>query len=319
MEIENVKLIWMYRSMVRHREFELSVRREIEAGHMPGFFHLSLGQEAITAGALAAIGPDDNYLSTHRAHPRQVIRGEKAERVMAELFGKATGTLKGKGGTIHLCNLPIGDLGTDGMIGTQLVVAPGAALSAKLKGTDQVTLCFHGDGSTNSGAFHEGLNLASIWKLPVVFVCENNQLGCTTSIYDVMNVAEISDRAYSYGIPSMTIDGNDVIAVYEAVSAAVIRARKGGGPSYIDCKTCRWGGHYHGDAQTYRTKKEIDECIKKDPLPKLKNKLLENGVLTVEEVRKIHEEAVEEMARAVQFAQESPSPSLEEVFTDVYG
>lgn len=318
MNIETEKLIWMYRQMVRHREFENRALAEKEAENIPGFIHFSQGQEAITAGSLAAIRPDDYYTSTHRAQPRQIIRGEKPERLMAELFGKKTGTMKGKGGTIHLTNLPFGDLGTDGILGIQPVIAPGAALSAKLRGTDQVTLCFFGEGVCNTGGFHEGVNLSAVWKLPIVFICENNGFACTTKISDAINLDKLSERARGYGIPGKTIDGNDVIAVYEAVSKAVRHARRGEGPSLIDCETCRWYGHFDKDPHNYRTKEELDECRKRDPIPRFRKKLFDLGVLTDKEADSIQRETREEMEKAVQFARQSDFPDIQELFTDVY-
>jgi pyruvate dehydrogenase E1 component alpha subunit len=247
-----------------------------------------------------------------------IARGEKTERMMAELFGKKTGLMKGKGGSMHFVNFDLGDFGIDSMIGTGTVIAPGIALSAKLRGTDQVCLCFFGDGIVNTERFHTGVNLASAWKLPVVFICENNIWAESTNIYDVTNLTKLTDRAVAYGIPGVAIDGNDVIAVYEAVTEAVSRARKGEGPTFIECRTCRLRGHFEGDSQTYRTKEEIEEGKKLDPIPRFRKKLIEMGVLTEKEAAKIRQEAIEEMEKALKFAQESPFPEPEELFTDVF-
>ena len=317
--IEKEKLICMYRSMVRSREFETRLLKAYEAGYVPGHVHIGIGQEATSIGSIAAIRPDDYFTSTHRGDKGHLIaRGEKPERMMAEAFGKKTGTNKGKGGHIHITNLDLGDLGTDGILGTGLVMAPGVGLAIKLRGTDQVCLCFFGDGCINTAGFHEGVNLASVWKLPVVFICENNTWAEATYIYDVTNLTNLTDRAAGYGIPGIAVDGNDVLAVYEAVSEAISRARKGKGPTFIECKTCRWHGHFEGEAQTYRSKEELEECKKKDPIPGFRKKLIEMEILTEKEADKIHQEAIGEMGKAVEFAEESPFPEPEETLTDVY-
>jgi len=318
MAIEKEKLIWMYRTMVRHREFEERVAKEFAAGNIPGFVHLSQGQEAIAAGAMAALRPDDYILTHHRAHGELLAKGEKTALMMAELFGKKTGIMKGKGGSMHFTDPDIGDLGADGILGTGLVMAPGAALSAKMRGTGQVTIIFFGDGQLNTAGFHEGINLSSAWKLPIVFFCENNTYAETISIYDSTNLTNLTDRAVGYGIPGVSVDGNDPEAVYEVLSEAVARARKGDGPTLIEAKTCRWRGHFEGDNLAYRTEKQTEECKKRDPIPRFGKKLVKMGVLTEKEADKIHQEAVKEIDEAVKFAEESPFPGPEEVLTDVY-
>lgn len=319
MAIKKEKLIWMYRTMVRHREFEERTLKEFAAGHIPGFIHLSQGEEAIAAGAIATLRADDYIFSYHRGHGHMIAKGGKTDRMMAELYGKKTGVMKGKGGSMHFTDPDIGDLGADGLVATQLVTANGSALSARMRGTDQVTVCFLGDGCVNTARFHEGVNLAAIWKLSVVYVCANNGYAETTSINYAMSTPTITDRAASYGIPAVSVDGNDVLAVYEAVADAVTRVRKGEGPIFIECRTCRWQGHFEGDPQeTYRIKKEIEECKKGDPILRFRKKLVEMGVLTEKDADKIREEALEEMDKAVKFAEESPFPDPEELLTDVY-
>jgi len=319
MAIEKEKLLWMYRTMVRHREFEERVLKEFAEGKIPGFVHLSQGQEALSAGPMAALKADDYILTTHRGHGQLLAKGGKPNLMMAELFGKKTGVMKGKGGSMHFADPDIGDVGADGILGTGLVMSNGPALSAKMRKSGQVTVIFFGDGQTNTGRFHEALNLASAWKLPVVYVCENNSYGESTSIYDVTNITKLTDRAVAYNIPGVEVDGNDVLAVYEAVAKAVDRARKGEGPTFIEAKTCRWRGHFEGDPQeTYRKPGEIDECKKKDPLLRFRKKLMEMGVLTEEEAEKIRQEALEEIDKAVKFAEESPYPGPEEVLADVW-
>jgi len=318
MTVEKEKLIWMYRTMERHREFEERVAEEFDEGNCPGFVHLSQGQEAIAAGAMAAIRKDDYIITTHRGHGELLAKGGKPNEMMAELYGKKTGVMKGKGGSMHFADPSIGDIGADGILGTGPVMSCGVGLSSKLKKDGRVTVCFFGDGQTNSGRFHEALNLSSCWKLPVVYLCENNTYGESTYIYDVTNLTKLTDRALSYDIPSVEIDGNEVLAVYEAVTAAAARARKGEGPTFIEAKTCRWRGHYEGDTQTYRTEKEIADCKKKDPIARFRKELVSRGVMTEAEAAKIHKEAVEEINQAVKFAEESPYPEAAEIYTDIY-
>jgi TPP-dependent pyruvate/acetoin dehydrogenase alpha subunit len=318
MAVEKEKLIWMYRTMERHREFEERVAEEFNEGNVPGFVHLSQGQEAIAAGAMAAINKDDYIITTHRGHGELLAKGGKPNEMMAELYGKKTGVMKGKGGSMHFADPSIGDIGADGILGTGPVMSCGVGLTSKLKKNGRVTVCFFGDGQTNTGRFHEALNLTSAWKLPVVYLCENNTYGESTYIYDIVNITKLTDRALSYNMPSMEIDGNDVLAVYEAVTEAAARARRGEGPTFIEAKTCRWRGHYEGDTQTYRTEKEISDCKKKDPIVRFRKELVARGVMTEAEADKIHKEAVEEINQAVKFAEESPWPEPEEIYTDIY-
>jgi pyruvate dehydrogenase E1 component alpha subunit len=320
MAIEKEKLVWMYRTMVRHREFENRVALHFQIGDIPGFVHLGQGEEAIGAGALAAIRPDDTLTSTHRTgHGHLLARGETMERMMAEIFGRKTGIMKGKGGCMHFANIDLGEMGATGLLGGTLVIAAGMAIAHRLRNTDRVALCFFGDGTSNNGAFHEALNLVSAWKLPAVYICENNRYGESTLIYDVVNVPQLADRAVGYNIPGVHIDGNDPMAVYEAVTHAVARARKGNGPTLIEAETCRWRGHYEGDPQeTYRKPGEVEECKKRDPIPRFRKKLIEMGVLTDNEADRIQDEAVKEVDKGVSFAKESPYPDPVEVTTDIY-
>jgi TPP-dependent pyruvate/acetoin dehydrogenase alpha subunit len=318
MAIGKEKLIDMYRVMVRIRTFEDRVYKEFAAGNIPGFVHLYAGEEAIAVGACANLRPDDYITSTHRGHGHLIAKGGKTDRMMAELYGKKTGYNKGKGGSMHIAEVDIGILGADAIVGAGIPIAGGAALSAKLRGTDQVAVCFLGDGACNTSRFHEGVNLASIWKLPIVYVIENNMYAEVTPISYAANIPNLADRAAAYGIPGKTVDGNDVLAVYEAVGEAVTRARKGEGPSLIECITCRHYGHYEGDTQTYRTKQEFEECHKRDPIPRFGKRLIEMGVLTDKEADKIHQEVETEIGEAVKFAAESPFPAPEETLEDVY-
>jgi TPP-dependent pyruvate/acetoin dehydrogenase alpha subunit len=318
MKPEKEKLIDMYRKMVRIRLFEERVVKEFAAGKIPGFVHLYSGEEAVAVGACANLTDDDYITSTHRGHGHVIAKGGKTDRMMAELFGKKTGYNKGKGGSMHIAEVDIGILGADAIVGGGIPVAGGAALSAKMRGTDQVAVCFSGDGATNTSRFHEGVNLASIWKLPVVYVIENNGYAETTSVSYAINIPNIADRAVSYGIPGVTVDGNDILAVYEAVAEAVARARKGEGPSLIECKTCRHHGHFEGDTMTYITKEEMAECKKKDPIPRFRKKLAEMGVMTEAAADKVDREVAAEIEEAVKFAEGSPFPAPEEALEDVY-
>jgi len=316
--IEKEKLIDMYRVMVRIRTFENRVYKEFAAGHIGGFVHLYAGEEAIATGACANLRTDDYITSTHRGHGHVIAKGGKTDRMMAELYGKKTGSNKGKGGSMHIAEVDIGMLGANAIVAGGIPIAGGAALSAKMRGTNQAAICFLGDGATNTTRFHEGVNLASIWKLPIVYVIENNTYAETTPISYAANIANIADRASAYGIPGKTIDGNDVLAVYEVVGEAVARARRGEGPTLVECKTCRHYGHYEGDTQTYRTKEEFEECHKRDPIPRFRKKLVEMGVLTEKEADEINQEILNELDDAVKFAEESPLPAPEETLEDVY-
>lgn len=319
MNLSKDKMKELYTKMVRSRAFETRLVEAYEDGYVPGHVHIGIGQEATAVGAIAALRKDDYFTSSHRGDKAHLIaRGEKSGVMMAEAFGKKTGCNKGKGGHIHMGNLDLGDVGTDGILGTTEVVAPGVALAAQMRGTDQVTLCFFGDGCINTGGFHEGVNLAAAWKLPVVFVCENNTWAESTSIYDTTSLSTLSDRALGYGIPGVTVDGNDVLAVYEATIEAIKRARRGDGSSLIECITCRWRGHFEGEMQSYRTKQELEECKKRDPIPRFRSKLVDMAVLSEKEADKIEEEAKQEMEEAFRFAKDSPFPEDCETYTDVY-
>jgi len=316
--IEKEKLINMYRTMVRIRTFEERVSKEFAAGNVPGIVHLYIGEEATATGACANLRPDDYITSTHRGHGHLIAKGGKTDRMMAELYGKKTGYNKGKGGSMHIADVDIGILGANGIVGAGIPIAGGAALSAKMRGTDQVVICFFGDGASNTTRFHEGINMASHWKLPVVYIIENNLFAQSTRSSDVRNIVNIADRAAAYVIPGITVDGNDVLAVYEAVGKAFARARKGEGPTLVECKTYRWHGHTEGDPQAYRSKEETEKWMKKDPIPRFREKLIEMGVLTEKKAHEIDREMLEEMDKAVKFAQESPLPAPEEALEDIF-
>jgi pyruvate dehydrogenase E1 component alpha subunit len=312
------KLVWMYRKMVEIRIFESRVAELFAAGKIPGFVHLYIGEEAVAVGACANLKDTDFITSTHRGHGHCIAKGGRLDLMMAELFAKETGYCKGKGGSMHIADVEIGILGANGIVGGGLGIAPGAGLSAKMRGTDQVTICFFGDGASNQTTFHEGINLASAWKLPVIFVCENNQYGISLHQSRHQNITDIADRATAYGIPGVVVDGNDVMAVYEAVGEAVKRARAGEGPSLVECKTYRWRGHFEGDPQMYRPQEEIEEWKAKDPIPRFEALLAEMGVMTAEEAEAIRKEVAAEVEAAVEFAEKSPEPAPEAALEDLY-
>lgn len=321
MTLEKEKLVNLFKTMVRIRRFEERVSKEFAAGNIPGFTHLYIGEEAVATGACANLRIDDYIAGHHRSHGHLIAKGGKMDRMMAELYGKKTGYNKGKGGSMHIADVNIGMLGAIAIVGGGITIATGAGISAQMRDTDQVSICFFGDGASNRGTFHESINLASVWKLPVIYVVENNLYAESTHQRDVMNITNIADRAVAYGIPGVIVDGNDVIAVYEAVGEAVARARKGEGPSLIECKTYRHHGHSEGDVgprQIYRAEQEIEEWKKKDPISKFKKQLIETKVLTDKAAAEIDQEILEEVDKAVKFAEESPFPEPEETLDDVY-
>ena len=318
MELTKDQLLGFYRTMVRIRTFEMRASELFAAGTIPGFVHLYAGEEAVATGVCANLTDRDYITSTHRGHGHVIAKGGKLDLMMAELFGKATGYCNGKGGSMHIADVDLGILGANGIVGAGLPISTGAAFACKYKKNDAVAVCFFGDGASNRGTFHESLNMASIWKLPVVYVVENNMFGISNYQRDHMNVVDISERAAGYAIPGMTVDGNDVIAVYEASKEAIGRARRKEGPSLIECKTWRHRGHFEGDPCVYKNPEEQEAWLKKDPIPRLAERLLELKYVTQAALDGIKAEAQAEVEAAVTFAQKSPLPGLETVLTDVY-
>ena len=319
MKIGKVKYLELYRTMMKIRGFETSVERLFEAGKIPGFVHLYLGEEAIATGVCAALREDDYITSTHRGHGHCIAKGGNPKEMFAEIYGKRTGYCKGKGGSMHIAAVEKGILGANGIVGGGLTIAPGAAFSARYRGTDQVCVCFFGDGASNNATFHEGINLAALWDLPAVFVCENNQYAASVPQKNHQKIVDISARAQAYGIPGVTIDGNDVIAVYETALKAVTRAREGRGPTLIECKTFRHRGHFQGDPDVLRNKDEVRAWItEKDPIEKYRKHLIKHKSFSEEELEAIDQEVQEELNDAIRFAEESPFPRPEETFEDVY-
>ena len=318
MTIAKEKLMDMYQTMVRIRRFEERAVREFAEGNILGSVHSYIGEEAVAVGAIAHLRTDDYILSTHRGHGHLIAKGGETDRMMAELFAKKTGYNQGKGGSMHIANVDIGILGAMGIVGSGIPIATGAALSADIRGTDQVAICFFGDGAANSGRFHEGVNLGAIWKLPVIYICENNLWAVSFSTNCSLAIRDIADRAAGYGIPGVVVDGMDVMAVYEVAGEAVARARKGKGPTLIEAKTYRYRGHWEGDADNYRPKEEVEEWLKRDPTKSFKEDLIEMKVLTEKQADEIDQEMLEEMDRAVKFAKDSPFPEPQETLDNVF-
>ena len=317
------KLAEMYATMLRIRRFEERVADIVMKGRRM-MAHLYIGEEAVATGVCAALRSDDYVSSTHRGHGHCIAKGTDVKYMMAELFGKRTGTNKGKGGSMHIAKVSAGNLGANGIVGGSIPTATGAGLSIKLRGTDQVSVCFFGDGGSNQGVFHESLNIASIFDLPVLFICENNMYAISTPISYAARVANISERAAAYRIPGVSVDGMDVIAVYKAAQEAVSRARKGQGPTLLECKTYRYRGHAgpyemepYGDRAPYRSKEELESWKKRDAILKLRKLILEKGILSEDRVKQIDDGITQEIEDAVKFAIESPDPSPEEALEDL--
>lgn len=303
-----------YTVMYRTRRFEEEVFEFYKRGLMPGLAHLYLGEEAIATGACATLRDDDYIGSTHRGHGHLVARGADLNRMMAEILGKETGYSKGKGGSMHIMAMDKGILGANGIVGGEIPIATGAAYSAKYRGTDQVTLAFFGDSASNEGTFHESLNMAAAWDLPCVYIIENNLFGISVDIRRVTKEHELSKRALGYGIPGVTIDGNDVFAVYETVKLAVERARRGEGPTLIECLTYRWQGHHVGDPGEYRDPQELTDWKAREPIGQLEKR----GLLTQDEIDAIKADVEEEIKAACKFAEESPYPDASEAYSDLF-
>ncbi|MCM3728153.1 thiamine pyrophosphate-dependent dehydrogenase E1 component subunit alpha [Neobacillus cucumis] len=316
--ITNEKLTDMYKEMWLIRYFDEKVDQFFAKGMIHGTTHLCVGQEPSAAGAIAALKDIDKITSTHRGHGHCISKGAEAKGMMAELFGRVDGYCKGKGGSMHIADLEKGNLGANGIVGGGIPIAVGAALTSKMKKQGYVVLCFFGDGATNEGSFHESLNLAAIWDLPVVFICENNKYGMSGPVKDMTRVENIADRATGYGIPGKVVDGLDVIEVMNEVYYAVERAREGKGPTLIEAKTYRWKGHSKSDAKKYRTREEEEDWKSKDGIKRFKELLIAEGLLTEETAKKLQEEAKQEIEAAVKFAENSPQPSFESLLEDVY-
>lgn len=313
------KAKWIYKKMQEIRQFENAVHGIFEKGEIPGFVHLYAGEEAVAVGVCAHLTDSDNITSTHRGHGHCIAKGCDLDGMMAEIFGRSTGLCKGKGGSMHIADVGKGMLGANGIVGAGLPLSIGAGLTAKVKKTDNVAVCFFGDGASNHGTFHEAINMASIWKLPVVFVCENNGFG-EASTFDYASACDhVSDFAKPYKIAGETVDGRDLQAVYKAAGKAIERARNGKGPTILECLTYRDYGHFEGDTQTYKDKDVQDRALKEDdPIFRFQNYAKANQLLTTEEVSAIDAEVKGEIEHAIKFASESPFPDAAQLTTDVY-
>ena len=311
-------LLEFYRRMLRVRRFEETAADCFTKGMLAGNIHLCIGQEASVVGSCAALRPTDYITSTHRGHGHLLAKGADSKKMMAELFGKSTGYCHGKGGSMHAADVSLGILGANGIVGAGIPIATGSGMASKIKGTDEVTLCFFGDSASNQGTFHESINMAAAWKLPVVYLCENNHYGVSTEIHRVTNTDSIAVRAKSYDIPGVTVDGCDVLAVYEAVSKAVEYARSGKGPYLVENIVYRWWGHYCGDPCAYRPKEYLEEGHAHDPIANFRKKLLADGTATEAELQEAEKAMADEIAAAYDFACDSPYPDVAEALTDVY-
>jgi pyruvate dehydrogenase E1 component alpha subunit len=325
MELPAEKLKDLYVKMMRIRSFEEKlVELTTLKGYYLGTLHLYCGQEAVGVGVCSNLNDDDYITIGHRAHGQSIAKGANINAMMAELFGKKTGSQKGKSGSMHMCERKVGNIGGNGIVGANIPIATGAALSAKLRGTDQVAVSFFGEGASNQGVFHESLNMASLWKLPVIYVCENNQYAVSTPVTQSTSVKNISTRAKAYNMIGETIDGMDVIAVYKAAKEAVERARKGLGPTLLECETYRYYGHMGGWViepfwvKEYRTKVEVDEWRARDPIDQLKAKLIRDKLLTEKQIEALDASIIKEIDDAVEFAENSPSPAPEDALKDIY-
>ncbi|BCS95748.1 pyruvate dehydrogenase E1 component subunit alpha [Desulfoluna limicola] len=318
MTLENPDLLSMYETMFKIRTFESKASELFADSLIPGFVHLYLGEEAIAAGVCANLTTRDFITSTHRGHGHVIAKGADLNKMMAELFGKQDGYCKGKGGSMHIADVEIGILGANGIVGGGQPIATGAALACKMKKTGGVAVCFFGDGASNRGTFHESVNMASAWTLPALYVIENNGFGISCSIEKASNVTDLSVRATAYGIPGVTVDGNDVLAVQEASAELIERARKGEGPAILECKTWRHHGHFEGDPGEYKPLDKQEEWLSKDPLPRFRNYLLETAKLDEGTVKALEEKVVAMVDASVEFAVNSPEPDIESLNDHVY-
>jgi len=311
-------LIGFYRTMVRIRNFELKAEELFLQAKLPGFIHLYIGEEAIATGAMANLRKDDYITSTHRGHGHMIAKGADVKKMMAELYGKETGYCKGKGGSMHIADVSIGVLGANGEVAGGLPIAVGAGMAIKMQKKDSVVISLFGDGASNRGAFHEALNWASVYRLPVIFLNENNQFASTERVTETTSVQNIADRAVGYNIPGVIVDGNDVMAVYEVVKEAVDRARSGGGPTLIEAKTYRIKGHFVGDPVLYRNESEVNEKWQFEPISRFESTLFEMGIITDAEKESIWKQAEQEIKNAVNFAEKSKYPEPESALQDLF-
>ena len=318
-KLSKEQLLKMYKQVQEIRQFDDKVKQLVSKGKVPGMTHFSVGEEASSVGAMAALNSDDIITSNHRGHGQAIAKGIDLNAMMAEILGKYTGICKGKGGSMHIADVEAGNLGANGIVGGGHGLAVGAALTQQMKKTGKIVVCFFGDGATNEGSFHEAMNMASIWKLPVIFYCLNNGYGISANIHKMVNIEHLYERAAAYGMPFKYIeDGNDAVAVYNTFKEAVDYVREGNGPIFVESITYRWYGHSSSDPGKYRTREEVEEWKKKDPILKLANYIVGNKIATEEELKNIELEVKNMVDAAVKFAEESPLPPLETAFEDIY-
>ncbi|HZO75655.1 MAG TPA: thiamine pyrophosphate-dependent dehydrogenase E1 component subunit alpha [Ktedonobacteraceae bacterium] len=316
--LDRAPLLYMYEQMVTIRQFEERAGSEFAAGKVPGFVHLYAGEEAVAVGVCANLTDDDFITSHHRGHGHCIAKGVDVRAMVAELLGREAGACRGKGGSMHIADVHKGMLGANGIVGGGFPLATGAGLTARYNKRGQVAVCFFGDGAANQGTFHESLNLASIWKLPVIYVAENNGYAESTPVTYHMSCRDISERAAGYGMPGVTVDGLDVFAVYEAAHEAVARARRGEGPSLIECKTYRYFGHFEGDTVTYRTKEELASYRDRDPIKAMRRTLEQRSIASSGELDAIDKDVAQRIDDAWTYAEAAPLPAPEDALTDVY-
>jgi len=317
-ELDSKVKVEMLKKMHQIRAFEQTTEQFIIRGMVHGTCHLYTGEEACAVGAVYALKKDDYITSTHRGHGHCIAKGADLNLMMAELLGKSTGYCRGRGGSMHIADVEAGNLGANGIVGGSIGIATGAGLTSIMAKSGRAVLCFFGDGAANRGIFHSSINMASIWQLPVIYYCENNVYGMSTPVKEAFNIAKISDRKAAYGIEGLTIDGNDVIEVYNTVSHFHKHCLDGRGPVLIEARTYRWKGHSKSDAQVYRSKKEVSEWMEKDPINRYAARLIDSGIITAEGASDIEKEAAGDIEKASDFARKSPFPDPSTVEEDVY-
>ncbi|MDO4707027.1 MAG: thiamine pyrophosphate-dependent dehydrogenase E1 component subunit alpha [Porphyromonadaceae bacterium] len=318
-KLKKEELLDMFRKMEDIRNFDNKINQMVRRGLVPGMTHFSVGEEAANVGAVSALAEGDLLTSNHRGHGQSVAMGMSLNEMMAEIMGRANGSCKGKGGSMHIADLDRGNLGANGIVGGGMGIATGAALTQKMKNTGKVVMCCFGDGASNEGAFHECINMCAIWKLPVIFYCINNGYGISTPITSVMNTKHVYERAVAYGIPGLFVeDGNDVLAVREKIDEAMEHVRSGKGPILVEAVTYRWFGHSTSDPGKYRTKEEVEEWKKKDPILKFRNYLIENKIADAATLDKIAAESEAAVEESVKFGMAGEQPSPESAFEDIF-
>ena len=317
--LDKKNILKMYQDMLKIRYFENKITDLYSKGLMPGLAHLYIGEEAVAVGVCANLTERDFAVSTHRGHGHLIAQGADLKKMMAEVLGKETGYCKGKGGSMHIMDVSKGILGANGIVGAGIPIATGSAYSAKVRGTDQVTISFFGDAASNQGTFHESINMAAVWKLPIVYICENNLYGISVDIRKVTNTKDLATRALAYDIPGVIVNGNDVLGVYMVTKEAVERARRGEGPTLIECKTYRWKGHHVGDpGQVYRLEKETEEWKERCPIKIFRERLIKEKIFSEEKLNLIEKDAKEMIKEAADFAIQSPYPNENEVYEDLF-